>query len=43
MYDSVIRQAENDIRMQVCIFLEYGISGFLWRHNFINVRQIKSM
>ena len=43
MYDSVIRQAENDLDLGLH-FLEYGISltFSFWRHNFTNVCQIKS-
>ena len=40
IYDSVIRQVEN---VQFCIFFFFLQSGFLWRHNLINVRQMKSM
>ena len=41
IYDSVIRQVENDLGAVLHFF--FLQSGFLWRHNLINVRQMKSM
>ena len=43
MYGLVIRQAENDIDADLHFFWKtrYGLS--LWRHNFIKLRQMKSM
>ena len=43
MYPSVIRQVENGIDAGLHVFGIRDIGLSLWRHNFINVRQIKSM